>query len=91
MFPGRKEEPLQVRGISRSIKRLSAKAGVDAERISPHVLRHTFATCLLEAGEPLPKIQLLLGHDNIATTAHYTMPRTEDLVSAVEKLSWEEG
>jgi integrase/recombinase XerC len=55
--------------------------------LHPHTLRHTFAKNLLEAGEDLGTIAVLLGHENINTTVVYTRPTQEDLEKAVERLS----
>lgn len=57
------------------------------EELHPHTLRHTFAKNLLEAGEDLGTIAVLLGHENLNTTAVYTRPTQKDLEKAVERLS----
>lgn len=57
-----------------------------ANGIGPHALRHTFATLLLNRGENLRVIQILMNHKSLATTARYLHARSQELVSAVNGL-----
>ncbi|MGJ8635134.1 MAG: tyrosine-type recombinase/integrase [Luteolibacter sp.] len=58
-------------GVQRSMKRLAEQAGI-AKRVTCHVLRHSFATHLLEKGRDIRTVQELLGHESVQTTTIYT-------------------
>jgi integrase/recombinase XerD len=66
------------------LKALSAGCGIDQDRISPHVLRHAFASYLLARGADLRAVQQMLGHADIATTQIYTHVQAERLKAVVE-------
>jgi integrase/recombinase XerD len=64
--------PLTRAGAFLVVRRLAAKAGLDPERVHPHLLRHSFATHLLEGGADLRSVQEMLGHSDLGTTELYT-------------------
>jgi integrase/recombinase XerD len=82
LFPSGKKHLSRVR-LYQLLKNLAADAGIPPERISPHVLRHAFATHLLEGGADLRALQMLLGHADIATTQIYTHVDSRRLVELV--------
>jgi site-specific recombinase XerD len=83
--------PLDKRSISRILLTLGVKAGI-SQRVTPHMLRHSFATHLLEGGADLRAIQELLGHSSIITTQIYTHCSTVHIREALKKAhpSWQE-
>jgi integrase/recombinase XerD len=82
LFPSGKSHLSRVR-LHQLLKALAAAAGIPPERVSPHVLRHAFATHLLEGGADLRALQLLLGHADIATTQIYTHVDSRRLIELV--------
>ena len=82
LFPSGKAHLSRVR-LYQLLKNLAAEAGIPPERVSPHVLRHAFATHLLAGGADLRALQTMLGHADIATTEIYTHVETSRLVELV--------
>ena len=72
LFLNAKGGPLTRAGAFLILRRLAEKAGLEPGRVHPHLLRHSFATHLLEGGADLRSVQEMLGHANLATTELYT-------------------
>jgi integrase/recombinase XerD len=85
LFPSRGDKHLTRVRLFQLIKGLAVRAGIAPEKVSPHVLRHAFATHLLEGGADLRVLQTLLGHADIATTQIYTHVDAARLVTLVNE------
>jgi integrase/recombinase XerD len=79
LFVGRAGEPMTRQQFWSLVKALAKRAGIDAAKVSPHGLRHSFATHLLNHGADLRALQMLLGHSSLSTTQIYTLVAREGL------------
>lgn len=87
LFPSSsKTGHLQRQVFARELKSLAVRSGISASTVSPHVLRHAFASHLLQNGADLRSVQQMLGHADIATTQIYTHVLEERLVQLVHDL-----
>lgn len=85
VFLTRRGGPMTRQNFFTLIRKLARKADIPQERVSPHVLRHAFATDLLEGGADLRAIQSMLGHSDLSTTQVYTHVSRGRLRDTVEK------
>ena len=84
LFPTRDGAQVQTRYLRALVKRLARKAGIaEAERVSPHTLRHTFATDLYRETKNIRLVQKALGHANLSTTIIYTHIVDDELEEAL--------
>jgi site-specific recombinase XerD len=84
LFIGQRGDPLQSDAVQLIVRKYAQRAGLAG--VTPHILRHSFAKQILDAGEDLATVSRLLGHERLETTAIYTEPTTHDLDEAVRHL-----
>ena len=83
---GKHGERIRDRTVQLMIKEVARRAGLDAAKITPHKLRHSFATALVESGRSLEEVQKMLGHASITTTVIYTDVSAKRLEEAARAL-----
>ena len=84
LFPSRKKHVSRQYYFAK-LKKLASEAGLDAKLISPHVLRHAFASHMLKNGADLKVIQYFLGHEDISTVQIYTHVNLKEAATAIQK------
>jgi integrase/recombinase XerC len=84
LFLSTRGKRMNPRGVSRVVERVVRKSGI-GRKISPHALRHTFATHLLDAGADLRSIQEMLGHKSLSTTQKYTSVSVSRLMEIYDR------
>jgi integrase/recombinase XerD len=84
LFPGRKGQHFSRQGFWKILNCYGKKAGINT-KITPHSLRHSFATHILRNGGDIRTVQAMLGHEDLSTTQIYTKLANKDIVSAHQK------
>lgn len=87
LFTSQKVGPMTARAIARRIERIGIRANV---KVTPHMLRHTFAKTLIDAGDQIDTVASFLGHESVDTTKRYTTASKADRRRSVERISIEE-
>jgi len=82
----RRGQPFSARATQNMIKRVAVRAGLDPDKLTPHKLRHSFASLLMESGRSLDEVKDLLGHASIATTQIYVHASEARLRAAASHL-----
>lgn len=92
LFPTSSGEQIYPQHLRRTVSRMAEKAGLrEAEKVSPHTLRHTFAVWLRENGASLEEVQRALGHENLATTERYLSRLNVQHVKAMQRIANADG
>jgi integrase/recombinase XerC len=90
LFTGRRDQKIQPRAVQRFLDKLARRAGLDPAKVTPHACRHTFGKNLVDVGESLDRVAMLMGHKDLSTTAIYTTPSQSDLAAAVDRIAWQD-
>lgn len=86
LFLSKRDRRIDTASVQYMVKKYCREANIEKNRISPHMLRHSFAVALLKQGENVFTVQQLLSHRNIRTTEKYLHLNNEDLKTAVNKI-----